>query len=116
MGLGGGDSATIRPWTLLPREPGQCRGERVEVTGYREESGSPHIIADIVVNFLNNYLLISCVCVCNTCHIKHDYYLRFEVFTAVVMKSVIFWDVTPCSLLTTDVSEEHRLHLQGRRK
>jgi hypothetical protein len=23
----------------------------------------------------------------------------FEVFTAVVMKSIIFWDVTPCSLL-----------------
>jgi hypothetical protein len=22
-----------------------------------------------------------------------------EVFTAVVMKSIIFWDVTPCSLL-----------------
>jgi hypothetical protein len=32
----------------------------------------------------------------------------FEVFTAVVMKSIIFWDVTPCSLLdATDVSEEH---------
>jgi hypothetical protein len=24
----------------------------------------------------------------------------FEVFTAVVMKSIIFWDVTPCSLLS----------------
>jgi hypothetical protein len=27
------------------------------------------------------------------------YLVRFEVFTAVVMKSIIFWDVTPCSLL-----------------
>jgi hypothetical protein len=27
-------------------------------------------------------------------------YVGFEVFTAVVMKSVIFWDVTPCSLLS----------------
>jgi hypothetical protein len=25
-------------------------------------------------------------------------YLAFEVFTAVVMKSIIFWDMTPCSL------------------
>jgi hypothetical protein len=25
--------------------------------------------------------------------------VRFEVSTAVVMKSIIFWDVTPCSLL-----------------
>jgi hypothetical protein len=24
----------------------------------------------------------------------------FEVFTAVVMKSIIFWDMTPCSLLS----------------
>jgi hypothetical protein len=34
--------------------------------------------------------------------------LVFEVFTAVVMKSIIFWDMTPCSPLSlTDVSEEH---------
>jgi hypothetical protein len=25
------------------------------------------------------------------------YYEGFEVFTAVVMKSIIFWDMTPCS-------------------
>jgi hypothetical protein len=32
----------------------------------------------------------------------------FEVFTSVVMKSIIFWDMTPCSPLSlTDVSEEH---------
>jgi hypothetical protein len=29
----------------------------------------------------------------------------FEVFTAVVTKSTIFWDITPCS--PSDVSEEH---------
>jgi hypothetical protein len=28
------------------------------------------------------------------------YIVGFEVFTAVVMKSIIFWDVTPCSLLS----------------
>jgi hypothetical protein len=32
--------------------------------------------------------------------------LRFEVFTAVTMKNAVFWDVTPCSFVTTDVSEE----------
>jgi hypothetical protein len=32
---------------------------------------------------------------------------RFEVFTAVVMKSINFWDITTCSPLSTDVSEEH---------
>jgi hypothetical protein len=24
-------------------------------------------------------------------------YVGFEVFAAVVMKSIIFWDITPCS-------------------
>jgi hypothetical protein len=27
-------------------------------------------------------------------------YVGFEVFTAVVMKNTIFWDITPCSQLT----------------
>jgi hypothetical protein len=42
----------------------------------------------------------------------------FEVFTAVVMKSIIFWDVTPCSLLKCNwrCGGTYRLHLQGRRK
>jgi hypothetical protein len=32
----------------------------------------------------------------------------FEVLTAVVMRSSVFWDITPCSpLKATDVSEEH---------
>jgi hypothetical protein len=34
-------------------------------------------------------------------------YVEFEVFTTVVMKSIIFWDMTPCNQLSTDVSEEH---------
>jgi hypothetical protein len=32
--------------------------------------------------------------------------LRFEVFTAVTVKNSIFWDVMPCDLVRTDVSEE----------
>jgi hypothetical protein len=39
---------------------------------------------------------------------KRDKVVGSEVLTAVVMKSTIFWDITPCSpLLSTDVSEEH---------
>jgi hypothetical protein len=40
-------------------------------------------------------------------------WVGFEVFTAVVMKSVIFWDVTPCSLLSFNrrLGGTYRLHL-----
>jgi hypothetical protein len=35
-------------------------------------------------------------------------YVGFEVFTAVVMKSSTFWDVTTCTpLKSTDASVEH---------
>jgi hypothetical protein len=30
---------------------------------------------------------------------KGNYYVGFEVLTAVVMKSSIFWDITPCNPL-----------------
>jgi hypothetical protein len=45
------------------------------------------------------------------------YYVAFEVFTAVVMKSIIFWDVTPCRLLSCNrrFGGTYRLNLQGRR-
>jgi hypothetical protein len=41
----------------------------------------------------------------------------FEVLTAVVVKSCIFWDVTPCSPLKLNrrFGGTCRLHLQGRR-
>jgi hypothetical protein len=32
--------------------------------------------------------------------------VRSEVFTAVTMKTAVFWDVTPCGSLRTNVSEE----------
>jgi hypothetical protein len=43
--------------------------------------------------------------------------VEFEVFTAVVMKSIIFWDVTPCSLLSCNrrFGGTYRLHIHGRR-
>jgi hypothetical protein len=28
---------------------------------------------------------------------NHPYKVGFEVFTAVVLKSIFFWDMTPCS-------------------
>jgi hypothetical protein len=35
-------------------------------------------------------------------------YLRFDILTAVVMKSSTFWDIMQCNpLKSTDVSEEH---------
>jgi hypothetical protein len=45
------------------------------------------------------------------------HFVGFEVFTAVVLKSIFFWDVTPCSALsgTRRFGGTYRLHLQGRR-
>jgi hypothetical protein len=41
----------------------------------------------------------------------------FEVLTAVIMRSSIFWDITPCSPLSVNrrFGGTYRLHLQGRR-
>jgi hypothetical protein len=41
----------------------------------------------------------------------------FEVLTAVVMKSTIFWDITPCSPLSIHrrFGGTYRFHLQGRK-
>jgi hypothetical protein len=43
--------------------------------------------------------------------------IGFEALTAVVMKSTIFWDITPCSPLSVNrrFGGTYRLHLQGRR-
>jgi hypothetical protein len=43
--------------------------------------------------------------------------LGFEVLTAVIMKSTIFWDIMPCSPLKVNrwFGREYRLHLQGQR-
>jgi hypothetical protein len=44
------------------------------------------------------------------------YYVRFEVFTEVIMKNVVFWDVAPCrSCVTRRFGGTYRLHLQGRK-
>jgi hypothetical protein len=46
-----------------------------------------------------------------------DTFVGFEVFTAVVMKSIIFWDMKSCSPLSVNrrFGGTYRLHLQGRR-
>jgi hypothetical protein len=42
--------------------------------------------------------------------------VRFEVFTAVTMKNVVFWDVALCSsCVNRRFGERYRLHLQGRK-
>jgi hypothetical protein len=33
-------------------------------------------------------------------------FVRYEVFTAVTMKEAVFWDMAPCKMVLTDVSEE----------
>jgi hypothetical protein len=50
-------------------------------------------------------------------HKTYHIYVRFEVLTAVVMKSVVFWDTTPYSPFTVGRSfgGTYRLHFQGRR-
>jgi hypothetical protein len=57
-------------------------------------------------------------CCFNKLNKSPSLHVGFEVFTAVVMKSIIFWDVTPCSLLRCNrrFGGTYRIHLQGRRK
>jgi hypothetical protein len=38
-------------------------------------------------------------------------FLGFEVFTAVAMKSTIFWDITPCSPLKVDFQRTTRRYV-----
>jgi hypothetical protein len=64
-----------------------------------------HHPEDHTLDFVNISILKilpSCVCVCVyvvccvTCDLHFDYAnVRFEVFTAVTMKNVVFWVVTP---------------------
>jgi hypothetical protein len=53
---------------------------------------------------------------CGRSQVKLDF-VGFEVFTAVVVKSFIFWDMTPCSPLIFNrrFGRTYHLHLQGRR-
>jgi hypothetical protein len=46
-----------------------------------------------------------------------QYVVGFEVFTAVVMKSITFWDMTPCSPSSFNLhfGGTYRFQLQGRR-
>jgi hypothetical protein len=43
-----------------------------------------------------------------------EHYGGFEVLTAVVIKSTIFWDITPCSQLKVNrrLGGKYRLHLR----
>jgi hypothetical protein len=42
--------------------------------------------------------------------------VKFEVFTAVIMKNAVFWDAAPCiSCVTRRFGGTYRLHLQGKK-
>jgi hypothetical protein len=46
---------------------------------------------------------------------EYLYYVRFEVFTALTMKNVIFWNVMPCrSCVNRRFGGTYGLHLQSR--
>jgi hypothetical protein len=51
------------------------------------------------------------------CNEKTNTFLGFEVFTAVIMNSSVFLDITPCSPLTVNrrFGAIYRHHLQGRK-
>jgi hypothetical protein len=40
-------------------------------------------------------------------------FVGFEVFTAVIMKSIIFWDTTPCSPLSFDPEDGGDIFLRN---
>jgi hypothetical protein len=44
-------------------------------------------------------------------------YVGFDILTSVVVKSSIFWDITPCSPLKVNrrFGGTYRLHIQGLR-
>jgi hypothetical protein len=67
-------------------------------------------------NFTDTFLF-GTVTSCCLCWNLVPYYVGFEVFTAVVMKSIIFWDMMPCSPLSFNrrFRGTYRLHLQGQR-
>jgi hypothetical protein len=47
---------------------------------------------------------------------SNSYLVRFEAFTAVTMKNVVFWDVVLCrSCVNRRFGGTYRLHLQGRK-
>jgi hypothetical protein len=58
---------------------------------------------------IRKVLLIGALCLNYVCLVG------FEVVTVVVMKSIIFWDITPCSLLKVNrrFGGTYCLHLQG---
>jgi hypothetical protein len=67
-------------------------------------------------SFSIQYFDFQAACIQVNC-ITVVYCVGFEVFTAVVLKSIFFCDMTPCSALsgTRRFGGTYRLHLQGRR-
>jgi hypothetical protein len=82
---------------------------RKQKVRYRVNKSPPQVPIPSKMNSVHN---------ASSCFSKiHFNSIGFEVLTAVVVESSIFWDITPCSQLKVNqrFGRTYRLHLQGRR-
>jgi hypothetical protein len=88
------------------RQTDLCVMSRSDLTGEASDS-SASIRARIITHYKKRKIALP----------QQRLHIRFEVFTAVVMKSIVFWDMTPCSPLSVNrrFGRTYRSHLQGRR-
>jgi hypothetical protein len=87
--------------------------------------GSPNCRAFVFFGFRSYGVCLAFACFCCSSSSIHGggiifiiiYFVGSEVPTAVVMKSAVFWDITPCSPLKVNrrFGGTYRLHLHGRR-
>jgi hypothetical protein len=65
-------------------------------------------MSEMLCSFRKFHVEVTSHCELNISHKQKFQVVRFEVFTVVTMKNAVFYDVTPCGCLRTDVSEELR--------
>jgi hypothetical protein len=77
------------------------------VTGGQIQGQGPPGIPEIIVNPEEGCIL----------SMKEGREVGYKALTAVVMKSSVFWDITPCSPVKVNIffGRKYRLHLQYRR-
>jgi hypothetical protein len=98
---------------------------RVEVGTWIHSSSRKRVVVQLLMKGVHfgSKLQISNCCVLvwilwnPTVHRKGVKFVGFEVLTAVVIKSTIFWDITPCGPLKANwrFGGTYLLRLQGRR-
>jgi hypothetical protein len=98
----------LQPFSCLDLIYGNCYG-KMEATNSRHDNGSESI------NFLTPQN-DRCAGPCVACGSFSNFFngVRFEVLTALTMKSSIIWDATLCSLMNVKrcFGGTYRLHLQ----